>query len=294
MQRISPHLWFDKEAKEAAELYTSLFPDSRIKHVSTLQNTPSGAVDLVSIDLCGQDVRMISAGPYFKFTPAISFLVACETKDEVDRLWQALSPGGTVMMELGAYPFSERYGWLADRFGLSWQLNFAGGREIARTITPVLMFTGAQAGKAEEAMNFYASIFPRSSVNVAMRRGKGQEPEKEGSVAFATFTLDGQDFAAMDSATPHGFGFNEAISFMVNCDDQKEIDYYWERLSADPKAEQCGWLKDKYGVSWQVVPTAMDEMLGSGDPKKIARVTQAFLKMKKFDLAELRKAADAE
>jgi predicted 3-demethylubiquinone-9 3-methyltransferase (glyoxalase superfamily) len=94
----------------------------------------------------------------------------------------------------------------------------------------------------------------------------------------------------MDSAHTHNFKFNEAISLMVNCDTQEEIDYYWEKLSAVPEAEQCGWLKDKFGLSWQIVPTEMDEMMRDGTPEQIGRVTQAFLKMKKFDLAELRKA----
>ena len=95
----------------------------------------------------------------------------------------------------------------------------------------------------------------------------------------------------MDSAHAHGFGFNEAISLMVHCDTQKEIDYYWDKLSAVPESEQCGWLKDRYGVSWQIVPTAMDAMMESGDQAKIARVTEAFLKMKKFDIAKLEEAA---
>jgi predicted 3-demethylubiquinone-9 3-methyltransferase (glyoxalase superfamily) len=107
---------------------------------------------------------------------------------------------------------------------------------------------------------------------------------------FTDFTLEGQWFAAMDSARTHNFKFNEAISLMVNCDTHDEIDYYWEKLSAVPEAEQCGWLKDKFGVSWQVVPTDMDEMMRDGTPEQIGRVTQAVLKMKKFDLAELRKA----
>ena len=107
---------------------------------------------------------------------------------------------------------------------------------------------------------------------------------------FTDFMLEGQWFAARDSAHAHNFKFNEAISLMVNCDTQEEIDYYWEKLSAVPKAEQCGCLKDKFGISWQIVPTAMDKMMRDGSPEQIARVTQAFLKMKKFDLTELRKA----
>ncbi len=120
------------------------------------------------------------------------------------------------------------------------------------------------------------------------------EPEKEGTVMFTDFKLEGQWFTAMDSAREHNFAFNEAISFIVNCNDQVEIDYYWEKLSAVPQAEQCGWLKDKFGVSWQIVPVDMDEMMQDQDPERSARVTQAVMKMKKFDIAELRKAYDGQ
>lgn len=150
MQKITPHLWFDKEAREAAEFYTSVFPGSKIKDTTTLHNTPSGTVDVVTIELLGQEFMLISAGPLFKF--------------------------------------------------------------------------------------------------------------------------------------------NEAISFIVYCDTQKEIDYYWEKLSAVPESEQCGWLKDKYGLSWQIVPTAMAEMMKDKDQRKLARVTEAFLKMKKFDIETLKRA----
>ena len=133
-------------------------------------------------------------------------------------------------------------------------------------------------------------MFRNSKVGDILRYGKGEEPDKAGTVKHAAFTLEGRDFAAMDSAHEHNFTFNEAISFLVRCDTQEEIDYFWGKLSADPEAEQCGWLKDKYGLSWQVVPTVMDEMLKDKDEKKMARVTEAFLKMKKFDIAKLKKA----
>jgi len=110
IQKITPHLWFDKEAREAAAFYTSIFKDSRVKNVSTLSNTPSGSVDILTIVLMGQEFMLISAGPFFKFNPSVSFLVACATRDEVDAIWDRLSAGGTALMELGAYPFSERYG----------------------------------------------------------------------------------------------------------------------------------------------------------------------------------------
>jgi predicted 3-demethylubiquinone-9 3-methyltransferase (glyoxalase superfamily) len=154
VRRITPHLWFDREAKEAAEFYVSVFPDSRITNVSKIYDTPSGDCDVVSFELSGQPFMAISAGPMFKF--------------------------------------------------------------------------------------------------------------------------------------------NEAISFLVHCDTQEEIDHYWGKLSAVPQAEQCGWLKDKYGLSWQIVPTAMDEMMQSGDKEARARVTRAFLEMKKFDIAKLQEAYAGE
>ncbi len=290
MHTITPHLWFDKEAREAAELYTSIFKDSRIKNMATLHNTPSGSVDLLTIELLGQEFKLISAGPLFKFTPAVSFLVACETKGEVDTLWNELSKGGSVLMELGDYPFSERYGWTQDRYGLSWQVMFMGEREIVQKITPTLMFVGQQCGRAEEAINFYASVFHNAKIGHIFRYGKNEDPDKAGSIKHAGIVLEGESFAVMDSARAHNFTFNEAISFLVNCNTQEEIDYFWKKLSADPKAEQCGWLKDQFGLSWQIVPTVMQEMLQDKNETKLARVTEAFLKMKKFDIAKLTEA----
>ncbi len=168
---------------------------------------------------------------------------------------------------------------------------FTGDLAIKQKITPFLLFVGTVAGKTEEAIHFYASVFKNAKIGDIMRYGEGEKPDKEGTIKYATFTLEGQEFGAMDSAHEHTFHFNEAISFMVYCTTQEEIDYYWEKLSAVPEAEQCGWLKDKYGLSWQIVPTVMDAMMADKDKKKLARVTEAFLKMKKFDLATLEKAA---
>jgi predicted 3-demethylubiquinone-9 3-methyltransferase (glyoxalase superfamily) len=291
MQKITTHLWYDKEAKEAAEFYTSVFQDSSNKSVSVLHDTPSGTVDIVTVDLAGSEFTLLSAGPLFKFNPSVSFVVACSTTAETDRYWKELSRGGNALMEYGPYPFSERFGWTADRYGLSWQVMFVGDRPIRRKITPTLMFTGAVAGKAEEAMKFYASVFRNAGIDHINRHPGGEGPDKAGTVQHAVFRLEGQEFGAMDSAYEHGFAFNEAISLMVHCKDQAEIDYYWDKLSADPAAEQCGWLKDKYGLSWQVVPTAMERIMQSGDQAAIARVTEAFLKMKKFDIAALERAA---
>jgi predicted 3-demethylubiquinone-9 3-methyltransferase (glyoxalase superfamily) len=290
MQKITTHLWFDTQAKEAAEFYTSIFPNSQIKDTTVLHDTPSGTVDIVEVELFNQAFTLLNAGPFFKLNPSVSFLIACKTKDEVNALWSKLSEGGSPMMELAEYPFSERYGWIQDKYGVSWQVMFMGDREVTQKLTPTMMFVSKVCGKTEEAINFYASIFHNSKVGDMMRYGKGDEPDKEGTVRHVSFALEGQQFAAMDSAREHKFSFNEAISFVVHCENQEEINYYWDKLSADPAAEQCGWLKDKYGFSWQIVPNRMDEMLKQKDEQKLKRVTEAFLKMKKFDIAELEKA----
>lgn len=287
MAQITPHLWFDKEAKEAAGLYTSLFPKSEIVNVTTLRDTPSGDCDVVSFVLAGQDFQAISAGPLFTFNPSVSFRVDCATKDEVDKLWESLIGGGEALMPLDTYPFSERYGWLQDRYGLSWQIMHTPA--VGQKIVPTLLFVGDVCGKAEDAMGLYTSVFENASVGDIDRYGADEEPEKEGTIRYVSFRLAGYDFAAMDSARDHNFSFNEAISIMVHCDTQDEIDSYWDKLSAVPESEQCGWLKDRYGVSWQIVPRAMDKML-QADEETLARVTQAFLQMKKFDIKELEEA----
>jgi len=289
-EKITTHLWFDKEAKEAAKFYVSIFGNSKIKDTTVIEDTPSGSVDVVNIDLAGQRFSLISAGPLFKFNPSVSFLVACDTIEEVDKFWNKLSKGGKVLMELGEYPFSKRYGWMEDKYGLSWQVRHMGEHQDGRKITPTMMFVGEVCGKAEEAINFYASVFHNASIGEIYRYEKGQEPDREGTIMHAGFTLEGQVFAAMDSARMHDFKFNEAISFMVHCNTQEEIDYYWERLSAVPSAEQCGWLKDRYGFSWQIVPEIMGELLMSKDKTKRTRMIQAHQKMKKVNIEELQRA----
>jgi len=295
--KITPHLWYDTEAKEAAEFYCFLFPDSKITNLTTLHDTPSGDCDVVSFQLSGQPFMAISAGPYFKFNPSVSFFLNFDpsrdknARKNLDATWEKLSNGGSVLMELDKYPFSERFGWLQDKYGLSWQLILSNPDGEERPfIVPSLMFVGDVYGKAEEAIKFYLSVFQHSKQGILARYPKGMEPDKEGTIMFSDFMINDLWFAAMDSAHEHKFAFNEAISLMVPCDTQDEIDYYWEKLSAVPEAEQCGWCKDKYGVSWQIHPVIMDEMMQKGTREQVNRLTKAFLPMKKFDITELRKA----
>lgn len=290
MQRIIMHLWYDKEAKEAAEFYTGLFENSRLTNVTMLEDTPSGDTETVSFELAGQPFIAISAGPYFKLNPSISLMVACDSVEEVDTKWKALSESGTELMALGEYPFSKRYGWIQDRYGLSWQLMLSNNGHPGQKITPNLLFAQNVCGKAEEAVRFYVDIFKNSGIGLISRYGEGEAQVLEAKVNYVSFNLDGVDFAAMDHGYGGDFIFNEAFSLIVQCRDQREIDYYWDKLSAVPEAEQCGWVKDKFGVSWQILPQNMGEFFLGGLREETHRVTEAFLKMKKFDLEALERA----
>ncbi|WP_077325507.1 VOC family protein [Virgibacillus siamensis] len=300
IQNIVPHLWFDKEANEAATFYASVFPESKVTNVTTLHDTPSGDAHLVSFKLWNETFMAISAGPYFKFNPSVSFMVNFDpsrekdASEKINEVWSRFSEGGTVLMPLASYPFSEKYGWIQDKYGLSWQLILTNPEGEERPeIIPSFMFVGDNCGKAEEAINYYLSVFKNSKEGHIARYPQGMKPDKEGTIMFSDFMLEDQWFTAMDSAGDHSFHFNEATSFMVYCDTQEEIDYYWDKLSAVPEAEQCGWLKDRYGISWQIVPREMDEMMADGTPEQIARFNKATLNMKKLNIAELKKAYNA-
>lgn len=275
---IYPCLWFDGKAKEAADFYCSVFSGTTITSENPL---------VVTLDAAGQKFMLLNGGPFFTLNPAISFYVVCETTDEIDRAWEKLSDGGFALMPLDTWPWSSKYGWVQDKFGVSWQLSLGKLENVAQKFIPCLMFTQQFAGRAESAIQFYTSVFAGSSV-FGILKYTADDPDVEGTVKHAQFTLGKQVFMAMDSSLSHQFCFNEAVSLVQECDTQDEIDYYWEKLSAVPEAEQCGWLKDQFGVSWQVVPKILEELMN--DPSRSQRVMNAFMQMKKFDIAKLLEA----
>ncbi|QOX62022.1 VOC family protein [Anoxybacterium hadale] len=285
MQKIIPHLWFDTEAAEAAEQYVGLFENSRVISRHILPDTPSGDAEQVEFELAGLKCSAISAGPYFKFNPSISLMVSCKDKEEVDRLYNALC--ADVLMPLDAYPFSKYYAWIQDRYGLNWQLMLDENWEAHSKIRPVLLFSGEVCGKAEEALDLYVSIFPESEKVFVNRYRDGEAHDKRAKINYSEVNLGGIQLVAMDHGYGAEFTFNEAFSLMVLCQDQKEIDEYWGKLSYVSEAEQCGWIKDRFGLSWQITPANMNELIYGGTEEDLKRLTEAFLKMKKFDLAEL-------
>jgi predicted 3-demethylubiquinone-9 3-methyltransferase (glyoxalase superfamily) len=295
-RRISYCLWFDGQAEAAAEFYGSVFSNTGIGATERFDGAsaaasgqPEGSVMTAEFTIEGDEFLALNGGPHFRLNPSISFFVNCRTTGEVEDLWEKLSDGGTALMPLDSYPFSERYGWIQDRFGVSWQVMLSQGG-VRHRIVPSLLFVGEKYGRAEEAAGFYTSVFRNSTMGNVHRYGPDQQPDREGAVAYADFEIEGQLFAVMDSGAEHNFDFNEALSFVINCEDQQEVDYYWDRLSAVPESEQCGWLKDRFGVSWQVVPVALPRLLADPDRTKAGRVMEAMLKMKKLDVAGLERA----
>src|SRR5215471_16187578 len=256
MQKITPFLWFDNQAEEALNLYTSVFENSKIGNMARYDEAsakasgrPAGSVMTGNFQIEGEEFIALNGGPIFKINPSISFFANSKTESEVVEWYNKLSVGGAVLMPLDKYPFSDKYAWVQDKYGVSWQLILSIG-EIKQRIVPSMMFVGKVCGKAEEAINFYTSIFSAarggktSQIGNIFRYGTNQSPDKEGTVVFGDFELNGRWFAAMDSAHEHKFAFNEAISFVVNCESQEQIDYYWNKLVEGGEESMCGWLKD--------------------------------------------------
>jgi predicted 3-demethylubiquinone-9 3-methyltransferase (glyoxalase superfamily) len=275
---VYPCFWFNNNAKEAAIFYRSVFLGATSK-----QDNPF----VVSFQAGGQKLMFLNAASQFTFNPSISIFVVCESNDEIEHVWHLLAEGGKILMALDKYPWSEKYGWVQDQFGLSWQLTMGKMGDVGQKFTPLLMFTGKNAGKSEEAMKFYTSIFGDSAIQGISRYEKG-EGDMEGNIKHAQFNLGKYVMMAMDSSYPHGFEFNESISLVVECETQDEIDYYWNKLTEGGQESMCGWCKDRYGLSWQVVPTILPKLLS--DPSKAAQVTNVFMKMRKFNIEELLEA----
>jgi predicted 3-demethylubiquinone-9 3-methyltransferase (glyoxalase superfamily) len=283
MQKIQTFLWLNDQAEEAANLYSAAF--TKAKTVNTMPG-PGGKPMGVTVELADREFILFNGGPQYHPTPSISFFVQCETPEEVDKLWNTFSNGGTVRMELNKYPFSEKYGWIEDKFGVSWQVSLS---RKPQSVAPAFMFNGAQQGRTEEAINFYTSQFPNSKISM-IARYEPTERGPEGQIKFSSFSLEGLNFSAMDSGIPMDVPFTPGISMFVNLETQAEVDHYWEKLSEGGRPDRCGWLQDKFGVSWQIIPTALGRLLGDSNRPKAQAAMQAMLQMTKIDIAGLERA----
>ena len=296
-QKITPTLWFNDKAEEAINFYVSIFPHSKVNFVKKWSEDMSfsdesiepGTVQAASFSLNWMQFYAFDAKSDFHFNPSISFYVVFETVAEVDELWDKLAEEGKVLIPLELYDWSERYGWVQDRYGVSWQIAMHPLKDVGQPITPLIMFSGDKRGDAEEAIDLYMSVFDDSVFNGISRYGE-EDPGPYGMVKHGQCRLMGQTFMMMDNGTDKAVPFNEAISFYVNCHDQKEIDYYWNKFTKEGSESQCGWLKDKYGVSWQIVPEFLTGKIENGEDERIQAMNVAMSQMKKMDVAKLMEA----
>lgn len=273
---IHPCIWYDGNAKAAAEFYCTVFPGAKIT-----ADTPM----VVNFELYGQKFMGLNGGPVFKPNPSISFLIICEEEEEINELWTKLSDSGFVMMPLNTYDWSERYGFVQDKFGLAWQIMKGKYSDVNQKITPTFLFVGNSFGKAEAAVKYYTEVFKPSSIDGILLYAENEGPAA-GSVKHSQFILDGKVFAAMDGYGEHTFAFTEGISFVVECNGQVEIDFFWNELTSNGGQEsQCGWLKDKFGMSWQIIPKNIGAIMM--DPVNGPAAMKALMQMKKIDIAKL-------
>ncbi len=275
-QELGTCLWFDQKAKEAFLFYKNVF-----KEVELISENPLAVV----YKIFGRRFMHLNGGPGYVINPSISFFISATNQEELESIWNELVIDGKVMMPLNKYPWSEQYGWCSDQYGVSWQLML--GHHSSCKIMPHLMFIGNNAGKANEAINFYTSIFENSK-EIQISKYEEEDADITGYIKYAQFELNRQPFGALDSSANHAFNFNEAVSFVITVDTQEEIDYYWNNFLDGGIAGKCGWMKDKYGVSWQIVPTILGKLMTN--PETAPKATYAFLQMSKFIIADLENA----
>jgi predicted 3-demethylubiquinone-9 3-methyltransferase (glyoxalase superfamily) len=276
---IYPCLTIRGKIVEAADFYIQTFGEGKINQTSSF---------VIQIELSGEKFMLLNDGPSTDPNPAISFMVICESAEETEKYWNKLIEGGSILMPLDSYEWSPKYGWVQDKYGVSWQLYTGDKADTPQKFCPTLMFTGDKAGQAENAVNYYTQLFPNSSIQGIMKYAEGDK-ENVDFVKHAQFKINDFVAMAMDSSAEHGFSFNDAISLVVECETQDEIDNYWDLLTVNGGYEvACGWLTDKYGVSWQIVPKSLGKLVT--DPARTQNVMKVMMQMKKLVIADLENA----
>lgn len=290
MRQLISALWFDKEAEEAVNFYTSIFENSRIIRRETFKDTPIGDSESIDFELENLSFEAFNGGERADFNSSISIMVSMATDKEVDALYAKLSVGGVDLMPLDSYPFSERYAWVQDKYGVTWQIMVDENSAVKQKLKLNLLFSGESCGKAEAALNYYHEVFNQSEIEAISHYSEGEAEDSRAKVNYSELSINGQKLTLMDHGLGGDFNFNEAYSLMILCGSQAEIDYYWDKLSHDPDFEQCGWLKDQFGVHWQIMPVRLYELMKNGSEEEQKRVTQAMLNMKKLDIEALENA----
>ena len=283
-QQIVPNIWCRRNAQQMGEFYSSILPEARAQIASRYPSTGlaefqhgfEGEPLTVALHIGEYEIVLINAGDEFRPGPALSFMLNFDpamfgedeaaARAQLGNIWRELADGGTERMPLGEYPFSKRYGWVEDRFGVNWQLMLTNPEGEPRPfVIPALMFNGREHSVAAEATDFYVSLFAGvpGGAAAANRQVYGERTGTAGpeSLAFGEFRVGDQWFMASDNGSGVDHAFSCGVSLEVRCAGQYEIDRLWSALSNNAHAEQCGWAEDRFGVAWQIVPDNMDELM---------------------------------
>ncbi|WP_080794293.1 VOC family protein [Corynebacterium pacaense] len=289
MQTIIPAIWCQGTADEMAQFYLDAFSTvpggaevlARRTYPETglldFQRPLAGKTLTVQLRIGNMEMTLINAGGEFTPNPSIGIMLNFDPSVDkraarnLDAVWDSLAPGGRILIERAEYPFSPRYGWVEDRFGVSWQFILTRPEGDPRPFAMIsLLFPSGARGDLARAERLWTSVIPASEI--------GRSVEEQGAVVFSEFRLGGQWLTAMDSTAGENYPFTPGVSMMYTAHGQAEIDRVWEALSAVPDAEQCGWLCDEFGVSWQIVPDNMEQLLDR--PGGFTRM----LEMKKIEI----------
>lgn len=298
MKTIIPYLWCSRNAEELVQFYTQIFPQAQAGKKTyytpasaKVSGMKEGELLTYQFRLLDQEFVALNGGDLFKFSPAVSLTVSLESDEQIHSLWEKLLEGGSVLMPLQEYPFSKKYGWLQDQFGVSWQLRKS--EEPQESISPSLLFVGEKYGKAEEAAKHYADIFKDQGQILDLGPFSEKGPDPEGEMTYALLKLRDRYFTLMDGPGEHNFDFTGAISFLVDCEDQAEIDYFWSALSEGGEELPCGWVKDRYGVHWQVFSLSTEKFFEPQGSAAAEKALEAMYEMKKIILADIRNAYES-
>ena len=279
--KIIPHLSFHYKAKDAINFYMRFFNDSEILNITSIKNENGSSSEKINFQIAGTQFQATSEEVSDKFNQALSLTVLFNSKAEAEILWNKIKDHAVVLRPFGPDEYKQIYASLEDQYGLVWQI-MTTSEKIDQRILPSLLFTN----QAEEAMIFYGQVFENSIIETVHRK-KGSEYS---SIILSESKIKDLKMSFMDVEPEDNPGFNESLSFMILCDNQEEIDFYWNKLSDKKEVGRAGRTTDKFGLSWQIIPERLFEMIRQGSDKQRKVLNQALSKMNKITLKEIEEA----
>jgi predicted 3-demethylubiquinone-9 3-methyltransferase (glyoxalase superfamily) len=269
-------LWFDNQGAEAAKWYVSLFDGTSILYQNQV---------ITEISIEGTKLMMINGGKHYSPTSAMSnFVYFGGNHEKFERIYHALLDGGQILMPMDAYDWSSKYAWVKDKFGINWQMDID---EInhRQKLVPSLLFVNQRNHNVKEALSYYISVFEQSTMLMEWPYPESEASMPAGTLLFGQAKLGNTIINAMSSTLHHDYDFTPGNSLVIVCENQDEIDYYWKALGAEGQELMCGWLTDRFGLTWQIFPRILSDLMN--DPERGPKASTALRQMKKIVIAKL-------